>query len=630
MIVALFRKELRQHWPALLLIALLTMGGYGLIILGALLRGESGSVFESLRVFIIMIVVLASLVLCHRLVVVEYAAKTQLFLEALPVSRWRMVAAKYALGLTVMVGIVLLALAIACSLGARHEALTPRFVAILGVRAVSVAVCAYHFFFVMGFLGRYRLALYLVAFLAGMVVSEFTDLEPQHFGPFALLDEKFAFENQQVPWDALAATWALSTGCLAVAFLLALTREGGVAALLAEKMSHREKVFIAALLVGVLFAVTLLDEKKRRAPFDLHDAATARGPGVSAKVATGSDHNEEDAQALARHVADTLSSARDFLGLEELPPVFITRRRDLDSSRYERGELEEASGVHVQANFASPSFRRDEFTGWLLRETLIAHTDGRVKLEPKMWVLDGFALYNGTCENASDPLVKDKALALRALYGAEVGFAPQDLRRWYSFRERVGGDIATGVAWSGIKTLARRTSPERAQRFIRSVLGAEEPKDLRAMVHEWIAPTERLLLTEAGLQPEEFWTLWQEELAAARQELAMELAQLPRLSGQMDFSKLSLDSRQAHYRVEIEPPPLPGTRYSLAYCELPVFDEEVAPQLLRREQNPYPARAEGQLPDSFSRGGRIYWAFELEVPAMSCAVVSGWRREDIR
>jgi len=630
MIKALFRKELRQHWPALLLLALLTMSGYSLIIAGAFLRGESGSVFESLRFFLIMIVVLAGLVLCHRLVVVEYAAKTQLFLEALPVSRWRMVAAKHVLGLMVMMGIVALALTIACALGWRQEALTLRFIAILAFRGVSAAVCAYNFFFMMGFLGRYRLAMYLAAALALMVVIEFTNLEPTHFGPLALLDERFAYENQHYPGQALRATWVLSVVCLAVAFLLALTREGGVAALLAEKMSHREKVFIAALLVGVLFAVSVLEEKKRRAPFDLHDAVTESGPGITAKVASGSGSAEEDARPLARHVADELSSAREYLGLRELPPVFITRRRDLDPLRYERGELEEASGVHVQANFSSPDFRRDQFTAWLLREALITHTDGRTKLEPKMWVLDGFVLYAATRERAGAPLAQDKALALRALYGVEAGFALEDLRRWHSFRERVGGEIAAGVAWSGLKTLARRTSPDRAQQFIRSVLAAEVPKDLRALLHERATPMGRMLQSEVGLTPEQFWLLWQEELAAARRTLATELAQLPRLSGQIEFRNLSPDSRQAQYRVLIEPPPPAGTRYSLLYAELPVFDEEVAPQLLRREQSPYPGKTQRELPDSLTRGTRLYWSFELDVPALGCAVVSGWKREEIR
>jgi hypothetical protein len=482
----------------------------------------------------------------------------------------------------------------------------------------------------MGFLGRYRLVFYLAAGLALTIVSQFSDLQLNHFGPLALLDDRFPYENQRLPGDALLATWGLSAVCVGLACLLALTREGGVATLLAEKMSHREKVFLGALVVGMVFALSVLEEKKRRAPFDLHDAVTEQRPGITAKVAAGEQGTEEEARELARHVAEELSRAREFLGLRDLPPVFITRRRDLDPTRYERGELEEASGVHVQANFSSPDFRRDEFTAWLLRETLIAHTDGRVKLESKMWVLDGFALYARTRDHVAAPLAQEKALALRALYGAGAGFAMEDLRRWHSFRERVGGEIAAGVAWSGLQTLARRTSPDQAQRFIRSVLGAEVPKDLRAIWHERTAPIEQLLQSEAGLTSEAFWSLWQAELAAARRELAADLAQLPKLTGQVDFARLSPDSRQAHYRVQIAPPPPDGARYSLLYCELPVFDEEVSPQLLHREQNPYATRAEGDLADSFSRGTRLYWTFEFDVPALGCAVVSGWKREEIR
>lgn len=630
MIGTLLRKELRQHWPALLLLALLTMGGYGLIIISSLMRAERGSAFETLRFFVLVNMTLAGLVLCHRLVVVEYAARTQLFLEALPVSRWRMVAVKYALGVIVVVGIVALALAISFGLGWRHEVLTLRFVSILAVRAFSAAICTYHFFFMMGFLGRYRLVMYLAAGLVVVIVSEFSDFQLNHFGPLALLDGRFPYENQRFPSDALRATWGLSAVCLGLAFLLALTREGGVAALLAEKMSHREKVFIAALVVGLVFTLSVLHEKTRRPPFDLHDAVTEQRAGTTIKVAAGNANTQDDARALARHVAEELSGAREYLGLLELPPVFITRRSDLDPARFERGELEEASGVHVQANFSSPDFRRDEFTAWLLRETLIAQTDGRAKLEAKLWVLDGFALYSGTRDHVAAPLAQDKALALRALYGVGSEFAMGDLCRWHRFRERVGEEIAAGVAWSGLKTLARRTSPDRARQFIRSVLGATVPKDLRAALHEAAAPIERLLQSETGLTAEEFWSLWQEELATSRRELTVQLAQLPKLTGQMDFARLSPDSRQVHYRVQIDPPPPVGARYSLLYCELPVFDEEVSPQLLRREQNAYPTRAEGELPDSLSRGARFYWTIELDVPALGCAVVSGWKREEIR
>jgi len=628
MIWTLLCKELRQHWLALLLAAILTLAGYGLIVIKGMIAGDEGSVLVGVRLFVMSLVTLCALVICHRLVVVEYSGRTQLFLEALPVSCWWMVAVKYVLGLVLVLGVVVIALGLACLVGWSKEVLSPRYVVIVATRAISAALCAYHFFFVMGFLGRYRLALYLAVLLGCFAVDELTDLKLDRFGPFALLDERFPFEGERFPWDALRVTWGLNAAFLSIAFLLALTREGAVASLLAEKMSHREKVFIAALLVGLVFAVSVLEEKKTRAPFDLHDAVTERRAGVVAKVAARPS-DKDPAESLGRHVADELAAMREYLGLGNLPPVFITRRRDLDADRYERGELEDASGVHLQANFGASEFDRAEFTAWLRREVLLAHTQDRAKLEPKMWVLDGFALFDGMRDRATDPLTQDKTLALRALYGQELGFESGDLSRWHSFRERVGGDIAAGVAWSGLKTLARRAGPERCQNFLRAVLGVEVPRDFRALLRERSAKLEHLLMTQAGLTLGQFWSLWQEELASMRRELADDLAQLPKLRAEVIYVPLSAESRQIRYRVRIEPPP-DRAPYSFLHHQLPVFDEEVAPQSIHREQNLYPQRREGELPHTFARGTRLYWTFSLDVPALGCSVISGWKRDEIR
>ena len=40
--------------------------------------------------------------------------------------------------------------------------------------------------------------------------------------------------------------------------------------------------------------------------------------------------------------------------------------------------------------------------------------------------------------------------------------------------------------------------------------------------------------------------------------------------------------------------------------------------------------AKGELPQVVSRGGRFGWTVSLDVPALDCAVISGWRREEVR
>jgi hypothetical protein len=624
----LLRKELRQHWWAFLIVGALSAFGYLMILGATITQGQAGSSLVGLRGFILLIGTIAALVICHRLVVAEYQAKTQLFLEALPLLRRQMVIIKYCLGLAVITLIVSLAFSLACLLAWHHQMLSLRFLGILAARTFSFIWLAHSFFFLMGLMGRYRLAIYIGLVFGVMMLVQNTVLDMSRFGPFSLLDKSFAYESEAFPWNDMIVTWSLSLACMLLAFGLSLCREGSVAALLAEKMSYREKIVVAVLLLSLAFAGTILDKKEKKTPFDLQDAAVETRAGIIVKVASSGDKNDTAAPRLARRVANELSAAREYLGMEQLPAVFITSRRDLDANRYERGELKRGEGVHVRANFYAKEWRDDHFLMWLMREVLIAATDSRVKLESRRWVLDGFALFWPSRRHVQAPLEDDKALALRALYGIENGFTSQDMQHWLIFTERVGDDIAAGVAWSGIRSLARRQGEERCRRFIQAVLAAGDPKDIRALFKS--EPLNSLLQQHAGESLDTFFEQWQKDLAAIRPALAKDFAKLPRLRGQVDSLPLSFDSRKVRFRVGMEPLPAAAARYSLLYCRLPAFDEEVSPLSIERMQNSYARRSEDELPGSFSRGTRLYWTFSFEAPELGCPVISGWRREELR
>jgi hypothetical protein len=624
----LLRKELRQHWLALLMLSIVALAGDALIIAAKAARGGGETPFEGLRLFLALMGTLGALVLNHRLVALEYQSRTQLFLEGLPLARWKMVAVKYFLGLGALLLVFGAAIAINCGLAALHEPLPGRQAAILWARALTALWAIHGLFFLMGFMGRYRLALYLALGIGCSIIQDRKMVDLAHFGPAGLLDARFAYERETFPWEALRVTWALGAGCVLLAFGLSLTREGSVAAILSEKMSHREKVFMAALLAGMVFAGSVMSDKAKKEPFDLLGAAVAEREGVLVKVASGAGESDPPARRLAEHVAEELVAARLYLGLESLPPVYITARRDLDANLYEKGALETTEGVHARANFFSADWRDDDFVAWLLREVLAAATDGRATLESKRWVLDGFGLYWTGRNHLVEPLERDQTLALRALYGVENGFAPKDLRAWLSYNERVGRDIAAGVAWSGLKTLARRQGAERCRGFLRGALGARESKDFRASVRT--KSSDQMLREQAGVEPALFFAQWTADLATARQSLAGEMALAPRLRAEVTFVPLSTESRKAKFRLKIEPPPTPETRYSILYDTLSAFDEEVPIASLRREESIYGNGPELELPESYSRGDRLYWTLALRAPSLGCQVVSGWNRQEIR
>ncbi len=623
----LLQKELRQHWLALLAVLAASAISDLFIIAATAAKGGSETPLDGLRIFLMLIGSVSALVINHRLVVVEYQSKTQLFLEGLPVPRWRMVALKYGLASVTIFLVVGMSFAIACFLSWRHEGMTPRFLQIIALRSFSIAWFLQSLCFLMGLTGRYRLALYLTILLCFAFLAEEKALEFRHFGPFALLDSHFAYEREEIPWQALNATWGLSLIFTFFAAGLTLVREGSVAALLAEKMSHREKVLIAAIICGLLFATSTLSEKAKKSPFDLKNAAEARAQGVSVKVASGAGENDPGSVRLANHVATELGAMREFLGMKELPFIFVVRRQDLDANRFERGELAKSEGVHVHANFTSKDWEDPQFLAWLIPEVLIVASHERAKLESRRWVLDGFGWFWVKRGHPEAGLTNDRALALRALYGVEHGFSLADLDGWLSFRERIGEDIAAGVAWSGLVTLARREGAESCQKFLQKILGSKQSKDFRALFSK--APWPQVLREQTRTSPQTFFQQWREELASAHLLFGEELAQLPRLRGKVNFMPVSASSRKVKFRIIVDPVPVSDVRYSFLYQQVTGFNEELSAKSFQREQNSYLHSPKAELPGTYSREQRLCWTVALYVPALGCQVISGFNRDQI-
>jgi hypothetical protein len=202
---------------------------------------------------------------------------------------------------------------------------------------------------------------------------------------------------------------------------------------------------------------------------------------------------------------------------------------------------------------------------------------------------------------------------------------------WLSFRERVGDDIASGVAWSGLNVLSRLRGAEGCRSFLQSILGRTVPNDARGWWSDRGRPIEREIERCAGVRWPEFVAAWTAELAVTATELESELAKLPRITGAVTFEPISPDSRVVKYRVSIEPPPTAGdSRVAFLYAELGAFDAEVDPHDWRREEFDFAVDTAGDLPGSLGRGGRFFSTFALDVEELGCAVISGWARQEVR
>lgn len=650
--LTLLRKELHQHWLPFALLALLCVLTLAGLVTWLAVAAQVASVFEPVRIFLMLGVPLVAAITCGHLVVAEYRAKTQLFLEALPVTRLHMVLVKFGFGLAALLAMVLTTLALAAVFGKRHEAMTPQFAVNLATSAAAHAFFWFTFFFTTGLLGRYRWPLLLLLGVALYTVDTRTAWDFSEFGPFKLIGDRFAFEREALPTRALTETLLTALALAAAGFALALVREGGVSALLAEKMSQREKVFVCVVVVTASVALTSGSPKAKRQPYNLPDAVVQTVRGVTVKVAGPAAR----ARPLAEFLAGEMADLREYLALDTLPTVMITRRSDLDANKFERGQISNAEGFLVRLNYDAEGFDRGKFTAWLATEIVNHRLHGRASREDRRWVLDGFGEFWQRRARRAAPLAEDKDLALRALVGCgETGVNAATLARWMIECERVGDPVGIGMSWSGLRTLAHLVGPDACRDFLRAVLGQRLPQDVRALFRDRTG-TAKILRRTAGITEAELLAAWNRELAATRAALAAELAQVPRPTLDLRFINATPATVLVRYQANFSPPARPVAKpvnvttglparigvagfnpvgkgespmeYRLRYLELPPLDEGIDEDTLKDELHRESVEAirEHELPASFPRGGRLLIGVAVNVPALGCDVISGWQR----
>ena len=304
---ALVGKELREHGWVLLAFLLVDAIGFAVI---AITAKDDGSYFVALQRFSWSFGVLGALLINNRLIVREYTARTQLFLETLPVTRRHVLGVKLLLGLVLVVIPVLLALLAASVLARHREPLGLRYLAIVGGRAVAFSVWLYALAFLAGVLGRYRFV-----FWSGLTLVLFTlakKLSKQFFELpiFRLLNDQMPFERTHFPWLDFAFSVGIAAACVGVGLALALSWEGALSAQLARKMSHREKAFFfcAGLIWAGVWAT--LDRHKPRVLFELAQAARASEGSTVVGIATHEGDPTEQTEQLGEHVARDLEGLR--------------------------------------------------------------------------------------------------------------------------------------------------------------------------------------------------------------------------------------------------------------------------------------------------------------------------------
>ncbi len=512
----------------------------------------------------------------HRLVTREYRGQTQLFLEALPVTRPAMITVKLVLGWLFLTGVSLWNLGWLAFWGSDTEPFTPWFLALLTLRTLGFVSFVFLATFVMSMLGRYQIPLYLALFLGTATYLMISGTEFQRFGPVGLIGDRMEFENEKLPWDQAKITLILCAGLLFLIYLLALVREGALAGMLAEKMSQREKVFISVCLLAGMASISLVEKFTPPEPFELFGMRVAEVGRVRVAVSKS--------QELADYLGKQLDEVCEYLQIETPPKIWVTERVDLDVHRFERAELSDRSSVLLRGNLLHPNFNREAFAAFMIHEFLDVHTEGRVKTEAKLWYWDGFGTY-WVHRQAMDQA--DNLIALRAAVAYhDHPLSASQVQQWRYYRRAVGEDLAQATAAYGIACLMKQCGEESTRPLLTKLFEGNVGADFRATLFEWYHSNNRLFGKYTSHTYNTFIEGWIEALAQEANMQQPKIKSLTQPPGQLEL--IPLDGMlQLRCNLEDVGPNLKFP-ISILYVPLKPFQVEPAPHEIKRLDIPVP------------------------------------------
>jgi putative SOS response-associated peptidase YedK len=519
MSLALVRKELRDHRWVVCAAALLS----GLSLLGLLLISDKlGGRFGALCRFVGFIATPNALLLSSRLFVREYAGRTQLFLETLPIGRGVVFTTKWLLGCAGMLLLTYFAFVVNLRWVRRTEVVAGADArATLGcVLAFTLALWSVSV--VAAMLGRYRYAAWLgLALFLGALVSV-AGIPLASLAPFRLLGEDVAMARTTEVAPALASVLAIAAVATACAAMLALCGSGAMASALAQRMTTRERVFVLVSLIAGAFLVATLEKKPVKPPFVLADAEFVRSSRASVGVMHTGDMPQAAAHALATMLhadADSLIATLS-LALDPPPSIFVLPQRGLDRHVVQRAGLDKSDGIVLRA---APDVSREKLRAHVIHALLGEQTFQRALREDRHVLLDGFSAW---WVLQGDPDARERWW-LRAA-SAPGTLHAGSLSAWDTTSERLGTCIADAVAFAAVDVLDRELGRQRLLELARATF-ARPPDDLRVIFER--APS--VLLERAGVSWPRLAALVESARSHVRAEHAAQLASRPDLRAEV-------------------------------------------------------------------------------------------------
>ena len=507
MIAALVEKELRQHGSMIVFFWMFIAIGLFLLKSNDVLSSAGGSGFYLVGWLLFALFPLACLVLGNALIATEFRQQTQIFLEGLPLPRWKMVAVKYCCGLVVTVLTALIPLFLTIVSGWDAEALDGSFLTLIVIKTSMWAWFAWSAIFPFSLLGRYRMMVGLTVVLGLIFAQNLGGVPVTRFGPFELIGDQFAYERVAYPVQALWITAGLIVLFTGAGFVMALARDATLATMLAEKMSTRERIAMIALgIAGLMIVASLIERVEKTDPLDLPDSIdvvdAAATVSIAAAVAQPTDAEREAMQKHADSAAKQLKEVAEFLGIKKLPPLFLVHRRDLDAVELEDGEIDSRQGCLVRLNVLKTLPTDLTYQSHVLEKLLDVNQHYRLNSDTRGWILQGFAYWwprRMATEAQPNDLSSRRALAAvgaaidvgqtqdassSSLEQSEAkSITADDLVRWKKFRQSLPEGSAGRIAARSIEALWAKDE-NGCRGFLAATLGYSAPHDVRATIHD--------------------------------------------------------------------------------------------------------------------------------------------------
>ncbi len=593
MSLALVSKELREH--GVIVAAAIAISALALV--GLLMQlTDLGGRFLALLRFTPTMGVLLAMVAGNRLFAREYAGKTQLFLETIPVSRLRVVLTKWALGCVVVVGTIVLAWYTNLWFIRRTEVMP--IVEALPVLAVVVAfaLSLWSFAAMAGVLGRYRYMVWLAAALGVLIATEIVGLPLSDLPLFRLLGRDVEMGIGSPPMSAFIAPIVIAVTCFAVAILLTTVGSGALPSALAQRMTAREKVFVLICIATTLVVVDLLEPQPDVPPYEIVDGEHVTVGRAQASVLVTSAVPTERAHALAETLASDLDELVRTFAIDAEPRVFIVPQSGWDRWYMQRASLRGTRGIVLKT---APDAPQDMLRALVVHSLVIDATLGRAQREDRHVLLDGLAAWWPARQD-------DATRTLQWLRAAAFPdrITEQHLTNWSTTSERLGDCMSQAVAFASLEALMDTVGRERAFDLLRE-LYVRPPDDVRVLLEA--SPEDRL--SAVGLEWKTLAARIEAMLARRRVEHAAALSQRVPMSARVELQYSKAQGHSVLTHVDG-----PGS-YWVLYQTLGPWTGEVGGHSRFDVTG-----ASAVLPISPASGTRLLVAVEAEDEALGCPV----------